>query len=298
MKEVYSSVKGTIVYHAYVWSSNLFYSWAALKYLTAEEPAIVSKHKSTFFPIPLVGDGAGDTGIKSMRFGDEDADFSKSLSLWGNKVTTHNYIKAQVLQSVEGTGTEGLREKNSWTAEACWSLILPTQPDLQRLVALLTPTVLIWHVCARPLHKHEEAVSGTRATTCSGEVQQAQGLPVYQQNTDSRGSVCVCGRYQTQALFPGLAHLHGCLDLTETLKRRRKRKREGKKKLFKSHFLQQGVQCTAAGVYRRLKGSNAQLTAHEPSPCSSHPRPLPAKYTRELNTVNRLCKSTNNELLE
>lgn len=39
----------------------------------------------TFFPIPLVGDGAGDTGIKSMRFGDEDADFSKSLSLWGQR---------------------------------------------------------------------------------------------------------------------------------------------------------------------------------------------------------------------
>ena len=38
-----------------------------------------SKH--TFFPIPLVGDGAGDTGTKSMRFGDDDADFSKSLSL-------------------------------------------------------------------------------------------------------------------------------------------------------------------------------------------------------------------------
>lgn len=38
--------------------------------------------------MPLVGDGAGDTGIKSMRFGDEDADFSKSLSLWGHKVTT------------------------------------------------------------------------------------------------------------------------------------------------------------------------------------------------------------------
>lgn len=35
----------------------------------------------TFFPIPLVGDGAGDTGTKSIRFGDEEADFSKSLSL-------------------------------------------------------------------------------------------------------------------------------------------------------------------------------------------------------------------------
>lgn len=38
-------------------------------------------HQPTFFPIPLVGDGAGDTGTKSMRLGDEDADFSKSLSL-------------------------------------------------------------------------------------------------------------------------------------------------------------------------------------------------------------------------
>lgn len=31
------------------------------------------------FPIPRVGDGAGDTGMKSMRFG--EADFSTSLSL-------------------------------------------------------------------------------------------------------------------------------------------------------------------------------------------------------------------------
>lgn len=36
---------------------------------------------NTFFPIPLVGDGAGDTGTKSIRFGDDDEDFSKSLSL-------------------------------------------------------------------------------------------------------------------------------------------------------------------------------------------------------------------------
>lgn len=63
----------------------------------------------------------------------------------------------------------------------------------------------------------ERAVGGTGATTCSGEVQRAQGLPVYQQNTliavGACVCVCVCGRYQTQALFPGLAHLHGCLDL-------------------------------------------------------------------------------------
>lgn len=37
--------------------------------------------RRTFFPIPLVGDGAGDTGTKSIRFGDEDTGFSKSLSL-------------------------------------------------------------------------------------------------------------------------------------------------------------------------------------------------------------------------
>lgn len=43
--------------------------------------------KCTFLPIPLVGDGAGDTGTKSMRFGDEDADFSKSLSLCKHTVT-------------------------------------------------------------------------------------------------------------------------------------------------------------------------------------------------------------------
>lgn len=43
---------------------------------------------NTFFPIPLVGDGAGDTGTKSIRFGDDDVDFSKSLSLWNNIVYT------------------------------------------------------------------------------------------------------------------------------------------------------------------------------------------------------------------
>lgn len=51
-----------------------------------------SKHtevRCTFFPIPLVGDGAGDTGTKSMRFGDEDADFSKSLSLYEHTFTRH-----------------------------------------------------------------------------------------------------------------------------------------------------------------------------------------------------------------
>lgn len=130
--------------------------------------------------------------------------------------------------------------KNSCAAEACWSLILPTQPDLQRLVALLTPTVLIWHVCARPLHKHGEAVSGTGATTCAGEVQRAQGLSVYQQNIDSRGSVCVCGRYQTQALFPGLAHLPSSLDLTEcwdeTWKRKQKQTHRHKATSFNRAF--------------------------------------------------------------
>lgn len=43
----------------------------------------------TFFPIPLVGDGAGDTGTKSILFGDEDADFSKSLSLWEHDIIEH-----------------------------------------------------------------------------------------------------------------------------------------------------------------------------------------------------------------
>lgn len=101
-----------------------------------------------------------------------------------------HYVNTHALQCICVCG--GCLGKNCCAAEACWSLILPTQPDLQRLVALLTPTVLIWHVCARPLHKHGEAVSGTGATTCAGEVQRAQGLSVYQQNIDSRGSVCVC----------------------------------------------------------------------------------------------------------
>lgn len=40
-----------------------------------------TEDRRTFFPIPLVGDGAGDTGTKSILFGDEDTDFSRSLSL-------------------------------------------------------------------------------------------------------------------------------------------------------------------------------------------------------------------------
>lgn len=38
------------------------------------------------FPIPLVGEGAGETGMKSILFGEEDfSDLSKSLSLWEHK---------------------------------------------------------------------------------------------------------------------------------------------------------------------------------------------------------------------
>lgn len=37
--------------------------------------------KHCFLSIPRVGEGAGDTGTKSIRFGEEDEDFSKSLSL-------------------------------------------------------------------------------------------------------------------------------------------------------------------------------------------------------------------------
>lgn len=38
------------------------------------------------FPIPLVGEGAGETGMKSILFGEEDfSDLSKSLSLWKNR---------------------------------------------------------------------------------------------------------------------------------------------------------------------------------------------------------------------
>lgn len=53
----------------------------------------------TFLPIPLVGEGAGDTGTKSMRFGDEDADFSKSLSLY-----EHNHMSSHfILNYIYGT---------------------------------------------------------------------------------------------------------------------------------------------------------------------------------------------------
>lgn len=45
------------------------------------------KEGDTFFPIPLVGEGAGDTGTKSIRFGDDDEDFSRSLSLYRIKNT-------------------------------------------------------------------------------------------------------------------------------------------------------------------------------------------------------------------
>lgn len=48
---------------------------------------IKKKGGDTFFPIPLVGEGAGDTGTKSIRFGDDDEDFSRSLSLYRIKNT-------------------------------------------------------------------------------------------------------------------------------------------------------------------------------------------------------------------
>lgn len=40
----------------------------------------------------------------------------------------------------------------------CWSIILPTQSELERLVALLTPIILIWHVCSCHLHKIERTI--------------------------------------------------------------------------------------------------------------------------------------------
>lgn len=49
--------------------------------------------------------------------------------------------------------------------------------------------------------------------------------------------VRVCGHYQTQALFPGLAHLHGCLDLAECWD-----KIENRKYKKKSHIPEQDRQ--------------------------------------------------------
>lgn len=44
------------------------------------------------FPIPLVGEGAGETGMKSILFGDEDfSDLSKSLSL-RLKLSSHDWL--------------------------------------------------------------------------------------------------------------------------------------------------------------------------------------------------------------
>lgn len=54
----------------------------------------------------------------------------------------------------------------------CWSVILPTQPVLERLVALLTPHVLIWHVCLGPLHNSREARDDRRVTNMRWTVQQ------------------------------------------------------------------------------------------------------------------------------
>lgn len=54
----------------------------------------------------------------------------------------------------------------------CRSIILPTQPVLERLVALLTPYVLIWHVCLRPLHNSREVRDDRRVTNMRWTVQQ------------------------------------------------------------------------------------------------------------------------------
>lgn len=53
------------------------------------------------FPIPLVGEGAGETGMKSILFGEEDfSDLSKSLSLCKYKSfklhsCTRHYLRIQ-----------------------------------------------------------------------------------------------------------------------------------------------------------------------------------------------------------
>lgn len=53
------------------------------------------------FPIPLVGEGAGETGMKSILFGEKDfSDLSKSLSLCEYKVS--DLTLAQDLE-IQGT---------------------------------------------------------------------------------------------------------------------------------------------------------------------------------------------------
>lgn len=85
----------------------------------------------TFFPIPLVGEGAGDTGTKSIRFGDEDADFSKSLSLW-----TQQYERSNLRTDLRTQALVILQVQRLWeyyTTNSVWAWKTGGPDDSQML---------------------------------------------------------------------------------------------------------------------------------------------------------------------
>lgn len=94
---------------------------------------------------------AAPQGVKKEKSGDDDEGREAKRSKYSRKldITKH--------KSGEGE---------------CWSFILPTQPVLERLVALLAPHVLIWHVCLRPLHNSREVSDDRRVTNMRWTVQQ------------------------------------------------------------------------------------------------------------------------------
>lgn len=104
----------------------------------------------TFFPIPLVGEGAGDTGTKSIRFGDEDADFSKSLSLWTQHKEKLKVISEQTYEHVFVI----LRVQRLWeyyTTNSVWAWTTAGPDNSQNV------WMLVWHAFTWPLYCHREA---------------------------------------------------------------------------------------------------------------------------------------------
>lgn len=97
---------------------------------------------------------------------------------FGNKLQTCRQVNSAAPQCTGNTGEQRdakftvklvviQHKSGKWEGiSQCWSIILPTQPVLERLVALLTPEVLIWHVCIRPLHNKREDSDDHGSQTC------------------------------------------------------------------------------------------------------------------------------------
>lgn len=98
--------------------------------------------KHCFFPIPLVGDGAGDTGTKSMRFGDEDADFSRSLSL-RLRLSSHDWLICMAAWTSRSWAVSLFITSTPSSCFIWWSLVLGTRiGDEGTMLGLLTTVVL------------------------------------------------------------------------------------------------------------------------------------------------------------